>query len=313
MIVLKDISKSLQGRRILNNISFHISENETVGIIGRNGAGKTTLLRVIAGLLEVEEGFFRVGETEFLIADRQMLQNVAFVSGEKHQLWEDIRVCDSLELCIKMYGVSKRMAEKRFKELDEVFEVRTLLDEIPQTLSVGERMRCELVYALLAAPKLLLLDEAMLGLDVSMKYRIMEYLEQIKKKQEMTILYTSHNFGEIENLCDRILLLDEGGIIFDGSVQQMLKEFAPLYQMEVLVEDGVLDFEDLPLEKFVITNNHVQIFYDKQKIETAQILEHVLAQTCVLDVRVLEPNLEETIKKIYTYQDKILLKNKAEL
>lgn len=305
MIVLKDISKSLQGKRILNNISFHISENETVGIIGRNGAGKTTLLKIMTGLLESEEGFLRVGGTKNLIENRQILKHIAFVSGDKYQLWEELRIRDSIAHVIRMYGISQNEADERFLELDKVFEIKNFLDAIPQSLSVGERMRCELVYALLAAPKLLLLDEVMIGLDISMKHKIMKYFEQIKEKQDVTILYTSHNLGEIETLCDRILLLDEGRIIFDGSMQQMMQEFAPLYQMEVMMDDNIPDFEDLPLEKFVITGNTVKIIYDKQKIDTTQILEHILGQTRVLDVRVLEPNLEETIKKIYAYQSKM--------
>lgn len=299
MIVLKNVSKSLQGKQILKRISFHISENETVGIIGRNGAGKTTLLHVMTGLLGAEEGFLRVGNAEYLIADRQVLKTTAFVSGDKSQLWEDIRIRDSLAHAVKMYGISPNEAEKRFLELDKIFEIQPFLDALPQTLSLGERMRCELVYALLSAPKLLLLDEAMIGLDVSMKYRIMEYFAQQKKTQERTILYTSHNFGEIEALCDRILFMDEGRIIFDGSIQQMMETFAPLYQMEVAIGDKIPDFEDLPLEKFVITNQNVRIIYDKQKIDTTQILKHIMAQTKILDVRLSEPNLEEIIMKIY--------------
>ncbi len=299
MIVLKEISKSLQGKSILKDISFHISENETVGIIGRNGAGKTTLLHVITGLLEAEKGFLRVGGTEVLIEDRQMLEKFAYVSGDKHQLWEDIRICDSLAHAVKMYGIPQREAEKRWKKLNQVFEIQSFLDAVPQTLSLGERMRCELVYALLAAPKLLLLDEAMIGLDVSMKYKIMKYFQEIKKRQEIAILYTSHNFGEIEALCDRILLIDEGSIIFDGSVQEMMQEFAPLYQMDVKIAENIPDFEDLPLEKFIITNQNIRMVYDKQKIETTQILEHIVTQTKILDVKFYEPNLEDTIKKIY--------------
>ena len=260
------------------------------------------MLRVIAGLLEVDEGFLRIRGAEIPIEDRQVLKQISFVSAEKHQLWEDIRIRDSLGHCVKMYGISKQTAKKRFEELDKVFEIQPFLDALPQTLSVGERMRCELVYALLSAPKLLLLDEAMIGLDVSMKYKIMEYFMELKNRQEITILYTSHNFGEIEALCDRILVIETGHIMFDGSMEQMMQEFAPLYQIEMVVADRIPDFEDLPLEKFEIANNNVKIVYDKQKIDTAQILEHIIAQTKVVDMRIFEPNLEETIKRFKTLQ-----------
>lgn len=299
MIILKNISKSLQGKSILNNISVHISKNESIGIIGLNGAGKTTLLNVIAGFLEPDSGFLRVGDTEVVFENRQILKSFSFVSGNRAQLWEDIRIKDSFAHCVKMYGISKSEAEKRLKELDEVFEINSFLESVPQSLSLGERIRCELAYALLSAPKILLLDEALIGLDVSVKHKIMEYLEQIKRSQKTTMIYTSHNLLEIEKLCDRILLIDQGRIIFDGTVERMMQDFSPLYHMEMVIGEKLPDFEDLPLEKVRITNNNLRIVYDKQKIDTTQILTHIMEQTEVLDVQMFEPNLEETIKKIY--------------
>lgn len=299
MIILKKISKSLQGKSILNNISVHISKNESIGIIGLNGAGKTTLLNVIAGFLEPDSGFLRVGDAEVVFENRQILKSFSFVSGNRAQLWEDIRIKDSFAHCVKMYGIAKSEAEKRLKELDEVFEINSFLESVPQSLSLGERIRCELAYALLSAPKILMLDEALIGLDVSVKHKIMEYLEQIKRSQKTTMIYTSHNLLEIEKLCDRILLIDQGRIIFDGTVERMMQDFSPLYHMEMVIGEKLPDFEDLPLEKVRITNNSLHIVYDKQKIDTTQILTHIMEQTEVLDAQMFEPNLEETIKKIY--------------
>lgn len=299
MIVLKNISKSLQGKRILNDISFHISKNETVGIIGLNGAGKTTLLNVIAGFLEPDSGFLRVGDAEALLEDKQMLRTFSYVSGTRSQLWEDIRIKDSLAHCVRMYGISELEAKRRLEQLEEIFEIQPFLTALPKSLSLGERMRCELVYALLSAPKILLIDEAMIGLDVSRKHKIMAYLEQMKNTQEVTIMYTSHNLMEVETLCDRILVIDHGRIIFDGTVERIMQDFSPLYHMDVVIEEGLPDFEDLPLEKIVITNHRIHMAYDRQKIDTAQILAHIMAQTKIQNVQMLEPNLEETIKKIY--------------
>lgn len=299
MIVLKNISKSLQEKMILKNISFHIAENETVGIIGLNGAGKTTLLNVIAGVIEPDSGFIRVKNTEVVLENRQVLKEIAYVSGSRFQLWNDIRIKDSLAHCIEMYGISKSEAQTRWKQLDDVFEINLFLESLPKSLSLGERMRCELVYALLSEPKLLLVDEAVIGLDVSMKHRIMEYLVNMKNAAKTTVIYTSHNLLEVEKLCDRILLIDHGSIIFDGTVKRMMQDFSPLYHMDIEIEGRLPDFEDLPLERFRITNHNVEIVYDKQKIDTAQILAHVMAQTKILEVQMFEPNLEETIKKIY--------------
>ena len=299
MIVLKDICKKLGENQVLDHISFHISLNENVGIIGLNAAGKTTLLNVIAGVLKPDSGFIRVGGSENVFEDKKMLRKLSYVSGMGHQLWEDLRVKDSFENGIKMYHLDEKRAKVRLEELEELFEIKDLVHMRPQKLSLGERMRCELVYGLLAEPQILMLDEAMIGLDVSVKYKIMEYFQEYRKKRQSTILFTSHNLMEVENLCDRIILLDKGTVIFDGSVERIMKEFAPLYRMKMKTEGILPDFDDLPLEKIRILQDGIEVIYDQQKIKTEQILEHVVKKTPVEEVKLYEPDLEGTIKKIY--------------
>lgn len=299
MIILKDICKNLGEKQVLDHISFHISPNENVGIIGLNAAGKTTLLNIIAGVLKPDSGFIRVGGTENVFENRKMLRQLSYVSGMRHQLWEDLRVKDSFENGIKMYHLDEKSAKARLEELEEIFEIKDLVHLRPQKLSLGERMRCELVYGLLAEPKLLMLDEAMIGLDVSVKYKIMEYFQEYRKKRQSTILFTSHNLMEVENLCDRIILLDKGTVIFDGSVERIMKEFAPLYRIKMKTEGVLPDFDDLPLEKIRILQDGIEVIYDQQKIKTEQILEHVVKKTPVEEVKLYEPDLEGTIKKIY--------------
>lgn len=303
MIVLKNISKKLQEKEVLCDISFHISLNENVAIIGLNGAGKTTLLNVMAGIIKPDYGFIRVGGVENIIEHKEILRKVTYVSGIKSQLWEDIVIKDSFVHCIQMYRLSKEEAVKRFEELDKVFDVKGLLQQLPRDLSLGERMRCELVYALLAKPKVLLLDEAMIGLDVSHKYKIMQYFSRFRKEKQMTIIYTSHNLQDVEKLCDRMILIHHGRIIFDGSVERIMKEFSPLYQMEIKTEECLPDLEDLPFERICIDGERIRIVYDKQKIDTAQILKHLLEKCKLQDMHLHEPDLEGTIKKIYAREE----------
>lgn len=299
MIVLKDITKRLQEKTVLKDISFHIAPNETVGLIGLNGAGKTTLLQVMTGMLKPDSGFIRVGGTENVIENHDVLRDIVYISGIKSQLWEDIRVKDSLAYCMKMYKIPKKAAEKRLSELVEIFEVSELIDSVPRSLSLGEKMRCELVYALLAEPKLLLLDEVMIGLDVSIKYKIMQYFGRLREEKKTTIIYTSHNLVEVEKLCDRVILIDKGQIIFDGSVERIMREFSPLYHMELKLGAQLPDLEDLPFEKISIEKDMLHIVYDDQKIDTAQILRHIMEKSKIEDIRFFPPDLEGTIKKIY--------------
>ena len=197
-----------------------------------------------------------------------------------------------------MYGLEKKVYKERLEFLSEIFEVDDLLHKLPVSLSLGERMRCEIVYGLLPGPKILMMDEAMIGLDVSVKHKIMKYLEELKQEKKTTILYTSHNLMEMEKLCERVILLDKGKVLFDGSIKRMMELVAPLYRMQLKIEGELPDFEDIPLEKYVVEKDEIQILYDKQKIETTQVIQHVLEKTKIKDVQLYEPDLESTIKKI---------------
>ena len=298
LIVIKDVCKSYGEKKVLNNVSFHISIGERVGIIGLNGAGKTTLLNILSGILQPDSGFKRVSNTENILEKDDVKRDIVYVSGTKSSLWEDLRVRASYENCISMYHIDKDIAKKRLEELTEVFEIDHLLNSIPRDISLGERMRCELVYEFLISPKLLLLDETMIGIDVSIKHKIMKWLENYKIK-DTTLIYTSHNLQEVEKICDRIILLDKGNIIFDGSVDELLEKYEPLYTLSVNTKGVYLDMEDLPIEKINIENGIMEIFYHKQKIETKQIVSHILSKCEIYDMRQIEPNLTDTIRKIY--------------
>lgn len=299
LIILKDVSKTFGNKKALKEISLHIAENENVGLIGLNGAGKTTLLSVIVGAVKPDAGFVRTNGRESLIEDKKSLRELVYVSGIRPQLWEELTVKASLENCIKMYQIDPQVYESRLRRLEEAFEIRELMDMRPGNLSLGERMRCELVYALLAEPQILILDEALIGVDVSIKHKILQFFEAYRREKRSTIIYTSNHLTEVEKLCDRVILLDEGQIIFDGKTERMISEFSPHYRMEIRISEAIPDFEDLPLEKYSIDSDRVVIDYDIHKIKTARILEYLMKKSTIRDIRLAEPNLEETIRKIY--------------
>ena len=299
MIVIKDICKSYDEKKVLNNISFHIAKGERVGVIGLNGAGKTTLLNIISGILQPDSGFKRVNKTENVLEKEDIRRDIVYISGTKSSLWEDLKIRDTYENCVSMYRIDKNKAKERLEELIEIFEIGNLLDSIPRDISLGERMRCELVYAFLISPKLLLLDETMIGIDVSIKYKIMKWLENLKNG-DSTLIYTSHNLQEIEKICDRIILLDKGNIIFDGSVDELLEKYEPLYSLHINTHGVYPDMEDLPIEKIIIENGTMEILYHKKKIETKQIVSHILSKCEIYDMKQIEPNLTDTIRKIYS-------------
>ena len=225
MIVLKEINKTMKNKHIIKDCTFHIRPGECVGLLGKNGAGKTTLLNLMSGMLLPDSGFLRINRTDELLMSKHARKDLVYISGVKSQLWQDLRIKDSFTHCAKMYGTDK----SRLDELIQLCEAQTLLDSYPQNLSLGERMRCEIVYALLANSSILFMDEVMIGLDSTVKQRIFECLQQMKNERKTTMIYTSHNLMEVQRLCDRVLLLDEGRVICDGSVERVMWEYAPLY------------------------------------------------------------------------------------
>lgn len=299
MIVVKDVRKQFKDKQVLNGVSFHIAPFESVGIIGKNGAGKTTLLNMISGVLKEDSGFIRINACRDTLSDIQTLKKISYVSGTRTQLWSDMKLVYSFENCGKMYGISKRDYEERLKELAVFFDMEDCLKKPVTQLSLGQKMRAELMYAFLSKPEILLLDEAMIGLDVSVKDRIMKALEKLKEDRETTIVYTSHNLAEIEKLCNRILLLDQGKIIFAGTVEEIQREAAPEYQIDIELEGKVPDLEDLPVEKYTIDKNILSISFNKQKVEAATVIKHIINKCSIKNVKITEPNLEDTIKNIY--------------
>lgn len=296
MIILKDINKTIENRHIIKDCTFHIRPGECVGLLGKNGAGKTTLLNLMSGMLVPVSGFLRINDTKDLLESKRVRKNLVYISGVKSQLWQDLRVRDSFAHCIKMYGADK----SRLDELIQICEIGPLLDSYPQNLSLGERMRCEIAYALLADASILFMDEVMIGLDITVKQRIFSYLQQIKDERKTTMIYTSHNLMEVQRLCDRVLLIDEGRLIFDGSIERIMREYAPLYQLKITPEGNRLpDFEDLPVRKLVMDGEQLCIYFDNRDIEKAELIKFITKKCDVKDLKLIEPDLEETIKQIY--------------
>ena len=296
MIVLKEINKTMKNKHIIKDCTFHIRPGECVGLLGKNGAGKTTLLNLMSGMLLPDSGFLRINRTDELLMSKHARKDLVYISGVKSQLWQDLRIKDSFTHCAKMYGTDK----SRLDELIQLCEAQTLLDSYPQNLSLGERMRCEIVYALLANSSILFMDEVMIGLDSTVKQLIFECLQQMKNERKTTMIYTSHNLMEVQRLCDRVLLLDEGRVICDGSVERVMWEYAPLYQLKITLEGNLLpDLEDLPIRKFVMDGEQLSIFFFFIEIEKAELIKFVTNKCSVKDLKLVEPDLEDTIKAIY--------------
>ena len=210
----------------VNEVSFKIEPGELVGFLGPNGAGKTTTLKMLAGLLYPTSGSAKVlGYTPWERADGYRRQ-FALVLGQKNQLWWDLPARESLELNAKIYGIPKDRFERTVAEMSELLAVKDKLNVSVRELSLGERMKMELIASLLHQPKVLFLDEPTIGLDVTSQKTVRDFIRRHNAEQKTTILLTSHYMADIQALCERVIIIDHGKIFFDGKLSEIVDRFA---------------------------------------------------------------------------------------
>ena len=218
----------------VRSASFEIEPGEVVGFLGPNGAGKTTTLKMLTGLIHPTSGSVEVAGHNPYKREHGFLRQVTLVMGQKQQLLWDLPAMDSLRINAAVYGIPPAELGKRIDELSEMLALGDKLTQPVRKLSLGERMKAEFLAALLHRPKVLFLDEPTLGLDINAQAAVREFLRQYNEKHNATILLTSHYMADITALCKRVILIHEGRLMFDGPLQDLLKEMAP--QREVTVE-----------------------------------------------------------------------------
>jgi len=292
MICFEHVSKF-----VLSDVSIHIPEGTSVGLIGASGAGKTTFLKLTCGLLLPEQGFVRTmwknpitHRRELGVAMGTMLNDIP-VHADYNSVKSNF---DDLQIIY-------RMSESRYKE-----EYRILADalgfgsyekEVISTLSLGQRRRAELGALLLRHPKLLLLDEPTIGLDQTAKESLRELLAE-RQKEGMTLVISSHDMGEISALCERIALLDHGRLTYYGDRELLLKQFAPMDTLEVILSGPLPDLEDLPLLSFQLDQNKLTLTYNSNHVSSAELLHHLLKRTSFTGVTTYKSELADVIKRI---------------
>ena len=206
--------------KAVDEISFTIEEGELVGYIGENGAGKSTTIKMLTGLLTPTSGNVIVNG---IVPNEKRMQNnknIGAVFGQKTQLWWDLPVIESFKLIKKMYEIPEEEYKKNLKKFTEILNLEDLLEKQVKNLSLGQKMRCEIAATFLHNPKIVYLDEPTIGLDVFVKENIRKFIKDINKEKKTTVILTTHDLKDIEDVCNRIILLDKGQIIYDGSKQK---------------------------------------------------------------------------------------------
>jgi len=294
--------KSLFDRRTrvveaVREISFDIGAGEIVGFLGPNGAGKTTTLKMLSGLLHPSGGTASVMGFQPWRRDRAFLEQITLVMGQRNQLMWDIPVVDSFDRNRVVYRLSRDAYRTRVDELTELLDLAPLLNKPVRTLSLGERMKCEVAAALLHHPRVLYLDEPTLGLDVTMQRRLRGFIGDYNKRTGATVLLTSHYMADVEALCPRVIVVHHGAILFDGALADLVARATAHKTLIVDVDDATVD-----LSQFgeVVARDGGRITLRVAKAETARITGAILAQITVSDLTVMDPPIDEVIDRIFT-------------
>ena len=285
----------------VKDVTFKINEGELVGFLGPNGAGKTTTLKMLAGLLYPSSGEARVlGYTPWERPDAYRRQ-FALVLGQKNQLWWDLPARESFELNAKIYGIPETEMERRISDMTELLKVKDKLDVNVRELSLGERMKMELVAALLHRPKVLFLDEPTIGLDVVSQKTVREFLREYNTTRKTTILLTSHYMDDIKELCRRVIIIDHGVIFFDGQLTDVLDRFADFKVVTIQCGDGTTSrsAEDLAKYGELIEQNLGAIKLKVKRDRVIPVCKALLDELPVTDIDIQEVPIEDVIRQIF--------------
>lgn len=285
--------------KAVDDISFKIDEGELVGFIGPNGAGKTTTLKCLTGLLYPTGGKVEVlGFTPFA-RKHDYLKQISLVMGQKNQLWWDLPAVDSFLLNKEIYEIPHEKYNKLVSELSELLDVQDVLQVQVRKLSLGQRMKCELIAALIHQPKILFLDEPTIGLDVIMQQKLREFVKTYNEKYNATIILTSHYMKDVEELCKRIIIIDHGKILYDGKLANIVKKYAKNKSISVLFGKPI-DLEKLKKLGQVDAFEPTKAIISISRSQTNQIAAKLLANFPVEDLNIEEPNIEDIIRDVFS-------------
>ena len=286
--------------RAADRVTFKIEEGEFVGFLGPNGAGKTTVLKMLSGLLNPTAGSARVLGYVPWQRDDGYRRQFALLLGQKNQLWWDLPARESLELNSKIYGIPAPVFERTVAELTELLAVQDKLNVMVRELSLGERMKMELIAALLHQPKVLFLDEPTIGLDVVSQKIVREFLRDYNATRKTTIVLTSHYMTDIQELCRRVIIIDKGKIFFDGRLSEIIDRFADFKIVAISWLSGT-SFPSVDLRQFgeVLqqTSNRIQLKIKRDQV--IAVCKRLLDELPVNDIDIQEVPIEEVIRQIF--------------
>ena len=270
-------------RKAVDDISFQIKKGEIVGFIGPNGAGKSTTIKMLSGILYPDEGKLGVNGFVPYKQRKQYVKNIGVVFGQKTQLNWDLPLIESFELMKFIYKIPQEKYEENLHKFVKLLDMEDFINQPVRQLSLGQRMRGDIVAALLHSPEVVFFDEPTIGLDVVAKEKIRDFIKYMNKTEQTTIIFTTHDMQDIEKVCDRLIIIDSGKKVYDGSIDEIKTKYAYSKTVEMLLEDGT---------------KQIQTF-DVRKVPMNEVMEKLFAKYHIKDIAICEPEIDAIIRDIY--------------
>jgi ABC-2 type transport system ATP-binding protein len=284
----------------VRGLSFEMEPGELLGFIGPNGAGKSTTIKILTGILHPSGGHASVLGFVPWKERQKLAYHIGTVFGQRPQLWYHLPAIDTFHLFGKIYELDDREVRRRIDYLAEAFEIRDLLETPVRKLSLGQRMRCEVAASLLHRPRLVLLDEPSIGLDVVAKQHIRDAIREMAREEGVGVLLTSHDAGDLEALCRRVIIINHGRIVYEDKVSSLKRKFLTTKKVEVRYAEQVPPDFSLPgAEVLKIGSYGVKLSFDTRRTPVGQVMSGLSAHGQLVDITISDPPLEEVIAEIY--------------
>ncbi len=288
--------------KAVDRVSFSIKKGELVGFIGPNGAGKTTTLKCLSGLLYSDGGKLSVLGFDPWKRKHDFLKQISLVMGQKNQLWWDLPAMETFLLNKEIYEIPDEKFRETLDKLVALLEIEKIINVQVRKLSLGQRMKCELIAALLHSPKVLFLDEPTIGLDVVMQKKIRDFIKNYNKEFKSTIILTSHYMGDVQELCKRVIIIDKGKIVFDGQLTEVIERYADHKLLEITLGKEI-NLRRLAEMGEVVEFDFPRVVLKVKKEESNKIAAKLLHSYSVKDLNISEASIENIIRELFTGKD----------
>jgi len=303
------LTRTYTERRAVDGVSFSIEAGELVGYLGPNGAGKSTTIKLLTGILEPTEGSVEVAGIVPWRRRQQNARNIGVVFGQRSQLWWDLPLVESFELVGPMYGVEPERYRTNLDRFRELLDLDDFIGSPVRQLSLGQRMRGELTAALLHDPPVVYLDEPTVGLDIVAKERIRTFVADMNRERRTTVILTTHDLADAERLCSRVILIDRGRVLFDGSVDRLKATYAPHRELVVQLDPaGNAPGDQSPIamagvEQMADADGRLRFRFDPAAVRAADVISAVARRYPIPDLSIVEPEFETVVRRLYDQPD----------